>query len=114
MKKIFLLTALAGLVFAINGCSFVQKATQYVEKHCPETKVTDSTGTTHIHYKCDSLWATSGITPTCSALSLCIDAANGTIYGDIACKTPAIPSLVGKAKLNYKVRAAKKAQLQKE
>lgn len=82
MKKVF---AIALLITALAGCSFVQKAQNYVQQHCPETRIADpSTGNITIHYECDSLYPTDKL-DKCSKIDICFDARKGKISGNVQC-----------------------------
>ena len=70
---------------ALSGCSFINQAQSYVQKHCPETKITDPlSGSVKIHYECDSLYKTDKL-DKCSKISICFDAKKGKVSGDVVC-----------------------------
>jgi hypothetical protein len=94
MKKILFL-ALA--LFALSACktsqtikTVVGDVQTYVEKHCPVTAVINpiTTDTLGFTFKCDSLWPTQAVQNSCGTANICVDVANGTISGNIACNSP--------------------------
>ncbi len=74
------------MVAGLTSCSFTRQAQDYVTKHCPKTYVADpSTGNLVVHYECDSLWKNDKLNDKCKRMSICIDAVNGKITGDVEC-----------------------------
>ena len=74
------------LTIGLASCSFIKQAETYVQKHCPESHVTNPlTGDIEIHYECDSLYNTIALNTACKQFNLCFDASNGRITGDVVC-----------------------------
>ena len=97
---IILLIGLIGML-GISSCKtqslvgLVTLTQAYVEKHCP-SDTTSVNGQLTIHYKCDSLWNTSGIKAKCPTANICVDIDNADILVNLSCPglVPSVSSLV--------------------
>lgn len=100
IKLSIILVGIIGML-GISSCKtsslvgLVTATQTYVEKHCP-SDTTSVNGQLTIHYKCDSLWNTSGIKAKCPTANICVDVANAAISVNLSCPglIPSISSLV--------------------
>lgn len=83
MKKIIVLFL---AVTFLASCNVAKQVSAYAKKHCnQESAFNYQTGKVEITYHCDSLFKTPFVSDKCSAATLCIDVATGSVWGVADC-----------------------------